>query len=72
MQYLADQNYKVCIRSEPGACFIGFAADTNHFMLQVSIHFLNGFGSPKAVNFSKLVNRSFYFLYKKKSLFCHQ
>ena len=40
VQYLADQNYKMCIRSEPGACFIGFAADTNHFMLQVSIHFL--------------------------------
>ena len=36
VQYLADQNYKICIRSEPGACFIGYAADTNHFMLQVS------------------------------------
>ena len=36
VQYLADQNYKICIRSEPGACFIGYAADTNHFMLQAS------------------------------------
>ena len=35
VQYLADQNYKICVRSEQGACFIGYAADTNHFMLQV-------------------------------------
>ena len=35
VQYLADQNYKICVRSEQGACFIGYAADTNHFMLQI-------------------------------------
>ena len=35
VQYLASQNYKICIRSESGACFIGYAADTNHFMLQI-------------------------------------
>ena len=35
VQYLAAQNYKICIRSESGACYIGYAADTNHFMLQL-------------------------------------
>ena len=35
VQYLGSQNYKICIRSEAGACFVGFAADTNHFMLQL-------------------------------------
>jgi len=35
VQYLAAQNYKMCIRSEAGACYIGYAADTNHFMLQL-------------------------------------
>jgi hypothetical protein len=36
VQYLAGHNYKICIRSQQGACYIGYAADTNHFMLQVS------------------------------------
>ena len=36
VQYLAGQNYKMCIRAEQGACFVGFQADPNHFMLQVS------------------------------------
>ncbi len=35
VQYLAGQNYKICIRAEPGACFVGFEAEPNHFMLQV-------------------------------------
>ena len=35
VQYLAGQNYKMCIRAEQGACFVGFQADPNHFMLQV-------------------------------------
>ena len=35
VQYLAGQNYKMCIRAEQGACFVGFQADPNHFMLRV-------------------------------------
>lgn len=35
VQYLAGQNYKMCIRAEQGACFVGFQAEVNHFMLQV-------------------------------------
>ena len=35
VQYLAGQNYKMCIRSEAGACYVAFEAETNHFMLQV-------------------------------------
>ena len=38
VQYLAGQNYKMCIRAEQGACYVGFQADANHFMLQVSLY----------------------------------
>ena len=34
VQYLNNQNYKSCIRSERGACFVEFQADANHFMLE--------------------------------------
>ena len=37
IQYLAGQDYKMCIRSEAGACYVAFEADINHFMLQVSL-----------------------------------
>ena len=39
VQYLAGQNYKMCIRSEAGACYVAFEAETNHFMLQVRAQF---------------------------------
>ena len=35
VQYLGNQNYKICIRASPGACFVSVNADPNHFMLQV-------------------------------------
>ena len=35
VQYLAGQNYKMCIRSEAGACYVALEAEINHFMLQV-------------------------------------
>lgn len=34
VQYLNNQNYKSCIRSERGSCFVEFQADANHFMLE--------------------------------------
>ena len=35
VQYLAGQNYKMCIRANQDSCFVRYFADTNHFMLQV-------------------------------------
>ena len=34
VQYLNNQNYKTCIRSEVEACFMELRADSNHFMLE--------------------------------------
>ena len=34
VQYLNNQNYKSCIRSERGSCYVEFQADANHFMLE--------------------------------------
>lgn len=36
IQYLGNQNYKICIGSVTGACYLKVEADLNHFMLQVS------------------------------------
>ena len=41
VQYLANQNYKMCIRANQDSCFVRYFADTNHFMLQV--FFLNSY-----------------------------
>ena len=38
VQYIGNQNYKICIRAAPRACFIGVYADPNHFMLQVYLY----------------------------------
>jgi len=34
VQYLNNQNYKTCMRSERGACYMELQADSNHFMLE--------------------------------------
>ena len=34
VQYLNNQNYKTCIKSERNACFMQLTADSNHFMLE--------------------------------------
>ena len=35
VQYLAKQNYRICIRSERGACHLKLDSDPNQFSLQV-------------------------------------
>ena len=52
VQYLAGQDYKMCIRSEAGACYVAFEAEINHFMLQVS-------KKPKKVSF-KIASQASY------------
>jgi len=34
VQYLNNQNYKICIKSDQGSCYGEFRADTNQFMLE--------------------------------------
>ena len=40
VQYLAGQNYKMCIRANQDSCFVRYFADTNHFMLQVFLFYI--------------------------------
>ena len=37
-QYLTNQNYKICIRSEQDTCYMVFQVDSNQFYLQVNSH----------------------------------
>ena len=50
VQYLSNQNYKMCIRSNDDACFVKYEADTNHFMLQVIMWTLWNFTLIKKKN----------------------
>ncbi len=34
ISYISVQNYKICIRSEQGACYAEFRSDTNQFHLE--------------------------------------
>ena len=43
VQYLANQNYRICIRAERSACHMMLATDPNQFSLQVN----NGLNSVK-------------------------
>ena len=55
VQYLAGQDYKMCIRSEAGACYVAFEAEINHFMLQVS-------KKPKKVSFKIASEASYLYI----------
>ena len=55
VQYLAGQDYKMCIRSEAGACYVAFEAEINHFMLQVS-------KKPKKVSFKIASEASYVYI----------
>ena len=37
VQYLANQNYRACIRSKRDACFVVYQADANQFLYQLFI-----------------------------------